>query len=372
MAGREKEKMSSSEQQIVVDLRSDTVTKPTDEMRVAMMEAVVGDDVHQDDPTVKELQEKAAVLFGKEGALFVPSGTMGNLISVMVHCSRRGDEVLVGDKAHITVYEQGGVASIGGVHPRTVKTLPNGTLDLEDLQSKIRQDDDHFPCTRLVCIENTHNLMGGRVLKLDYMKELTKVTSKYGLKLHIDGARIFNASVALGVPVAVLAEGADSVSTCLSKGLGAPVGSIIVGSNVFIEKARRVRKALGGGMRQAGVLAAPGIIALEKSKRLHIDHEKAKQLATGIAQMESYGLKIDLDSIETNMVYFTVCHPHLSAAQVVEKLDTCDDGDMVRVRMLVAAGNLVRAVIHHQVTSEGIQLSLKKLKEILKNDNMTD
>ena len=338
-----------------------------------MMEAVVGDDVRQDDPTVKELEKKAAVVFGKESALFVSSGTMGNLISVLVHCSRRGDEVLVGDKAHITVFEQGGVASLGGVHPRTVKTQPNGTLDLEDLQSKIRQDDIHFPCTRLVCIENTHNLLGGRALKLDYMKELTKVTSKYGLKLHIDGARIFNASAALGVPVAALVEGADSVSCCLSKGLGAPVGSVIVGSSDFIEKARRLRKALGGGMRQCGVLAAPGIIALEKmSKRLHEDHKKAKQLATGIAQMESAGLQIDLDSVETNMVYFTVCHPHLNGAQVVEKLEACEGHDTVQVRMLVVTGNIVRAVIHHQVTSEGIELSLKKLKDVIGMTILTD
>lgn len=347
----------------MIDLRSDTVTKPTHEMRVAMMEAVVGDDVFQEDPAVKDLEEKAAAIFGKERALFVPSGTMGNLISVMVHCSRRGDEVLIGDSSHISVYEQGGVASLGGVHPRTVKTLLDGTLDLEDLQSKIRPDDIHAPCTRLVCIENTHNLMGGRVLRLDYMKKLTELTGKHSLKLHIDGARIFNASVALDVPVAVLVEGADSVSCCLSKGLGAPVGSVIAGNTDFIIKARRLRKALGGGMRQSGVLAAPGLIALEKmSQRLKVDHDNAKQLAFGMAKMK--GLQVDVNNVETNMVYFTVCHPHLSASQVVEKLDT-SEGDAVRVKMLVVKENTIRAVTHHQVTTEGVELCLEKLKEIL-------
>lgn len=349
----------------VIDLRSDTVTTPTHGMRVAMMEAVVGDDVFQEDPAVKDLEEKAAALFGKESALFVASGTMGNLISVMVHCSRRGDEVLIGDSSHISVFEQGGVASLGGVHPRTVKTLLDGTLDLEDLQSKIRPDDIHAPCTRLVCIENTHNLMGGRVIRLDYMKKLTELTSKHSLKLHIDGARIFNASTALDIPVALLVEGADSVSCCLSKGLGAPVGSVIAGNTDFIVKARRLRKALGGGMRQSGVIAAPGLIALEKmSQRLQVDHDNAKQLAFGMAKMKSLGLQIDLDTVETNMVYFTVCHPNLSASDVVEKLDTCE-GDAVRVRMLVVKGNIIRAVTHHQVTTEGIELCLKKLKQIL-------
>lgn len=351
----------------VIDLRSDTVTTPTHEMRVAMMEAEVGDDVCGEDPTVNALEKKAASVFGKEEALFVSSGTMGNLISVMVHCSRRGDEALMGDRSHIVVYEQGGVASLGGVHPRTVKTMPDGTLDLEDVRVKIRADDIHYPCTRLLCIENTHNLMGGRVLQLEYMKRVVELTEEFHLKLHIDGARIFHAATALNVPVASLVDGADSVSCCLSKGLGAPVGSVIAGSSAFIGAARRLRKALGGGTRQSGVLAAPGIIALEKmSKRLQVDHDNAKRLAYGIADMKSLGLEIDLDSVETNMVYFTVCHSKLSAAQLLEKLETCEDGG-VRIRMDGAdgQGSTVRAVTHHQVTSEGIDLCLKKLKSVL-------
>lgn len=354
-----------SKQVQVIDLRSDTVTKPTHEMRVSMMEALVGDDVFKDDPTVNMLEKKAAAMFGMESALFVTSGTMGNLISVMVHCSRRGDEVLIGDKSHISVFEQGGVASIGGVHPRTVRTLPDGTLNLEELQSKIMPDDIHFPSVRLVCIENTHNLMGGRVLSLEYMKRLVEFTKKNNLKLHVDGARIFNAATALNVPVASLVEGADSVSFCLSKGLGAPIGSIIAGSSDFIVKAHRLRKSLGGGMRQSGVLAAPGLIALEKmSLRLQVDHDNAKRLALGIARMRSLGLQVLLDTVETNLVYFTVCHPNLSASQLLEKLETCVNGG-VCVKMTVVEGSVVRGVTHHQVSQEDIDLCLQKLASIL-------
>ena len=353
------------EQLHVVDLRSDTVTTPTQQMRIAMMEAVVGDDVFGDDPTVSLLESKAASIFGKENAIFVPSGTMGNLISIMVHCSRRGDEVLIGDRSHITCYEQGGVASIGGVHPRTVKTLSDGTLDLNDLQSKVRPDDIHAPCTRLVCIENTHNLMGGKVLKPLYMKKLVEFANRNNLKLHVDGARIFNAATALSIPVASLVEGADSVSSCLSKGLCAPVGSVIAGSNEFIKNARRLRKALGGGMRQAGVLAAPGLIAIEKMPlRLEVDHNNAKRLSIGIANMKHLGLQIEVDSVETNIVLFVVCHPKLNGSQLVKKLE---EGNDAKVRMLVVEGNTVRAVTHCQVSQVGIDLCLEKMKSVLEN-----
>lgn len=354
-------------QKQAVDMRSDTVTEPTDEMRTAMYEASVGDDVFEEDPTVILLESKAAALLGKESALFVPSGTMGNLLSIMVHCSRRGDEVLVGDKCHITIYEQGGVASIAGVHPRTVKTLPDGTLDLRDLQEKVRPNDIHAPSSRLVCIENTHNLMGGRVIRPIYMKTLVELAQSYSLKVHVDGARIFNAATALGVPVSSLLEGVDSVSCCLSKGLGSPIGSVIAGSSLFIKAARRLRKVLGGGMRQVGILAAPGIIALEKmSLRLQEDHDNAKRLAVGISSMKHLGLDVDPDKVETNIVCFEVSHPELSGQLLVEKLAS-DDGSGVIVKMLVAQGNTVRAVTHHQVTQDGVDLCLKKLKNILVN-----
>lgn len=351
----------------VIDMRSDTVTVPTKEMRIAMSEAEVGDDVFEDDPTLNLLEKKAASIFGKEKALFVPSGTMGNLICVMVHCSRRGDEVLLGDRCHISQYEQGGVASIGGVHSRTVKTLSNGTLDLDDLKAKIMPNDVHAPCTRLVCIENTHNLMGGRVLHPAYIKRLVQLTRANSLKLHVDGARIFNAATALDVPVASLVEDADSVSFCLSKGLGAPVGSIILGSSEFITKARRLRKALGGGMRQVGVLAAPGIIALEKmSLKLQGDHDNAKRLALGLAAMKPLGVLVDPDTVETNLVYFSVCHPNLSGMQLIEKLGAADSNGVV-VKMMIVMDNTVRAVLHHQVSPKDVELCLHKVKFILEN-----
>lgn len=352
----------------VVDLRSDTVTTPTHEMRAAMFDAKVGDDVFEDDPTVKLLEGKAAQMLGKETALFVVSGTMGNLISVMVHCSRRGEEVLLGDQSHISRYEQGGVASIGGVHARTVKTMEDGTLDLKDLKSKLMPDDVHHPCSRLVCVENTHNLMGGRTLHPSYMECLAEVARAHNLLIHVDGARIFNAATALGVPVTELVKHADSVSICLSKGLGAPVGSIIAGNSVFIKKARRVRKALGGGLRQVGVLAAPGLIALEKmSLRLQEDHDNAKRLARGLSEMESLGLEIYPEKVETNIVYFSISSAAgLSAHQVAERLASTEWGS-VMVKILAVKGNLMRAVIHHQVSQEDIDLCLNKMKFVLQN-----
>ena len=349
----------------MVDMRSDTVTQPTLEMRTAAFEAEVGDDVFGDDPTVKLLEKTAASIFGKEAALFVTSGTMGNLISVMVHCSRRGEEVLVGDRSHITCYEQGGVATLGGVRPRTVKTLPNGTLDLKDLKSKIMPDDVHFTHSRLVCIENTHNLMGGIPITPAYMDDLAKVARESHLKLHVDGARIFNAATALGVSVAVLVEKADSVSCCLSKGLAAPVGSIIAGTTKFITKARRLRKALGGGMRQAGVLAAPGLIALEKmTLRLQDDHDNARRLALGLVDMQHLGIKIDISSVRTNMVYFSLSHPKLNLDDLLETLGNKENG--VCVKML-REGDLLRAVFHLQVSQEDINLCLQKMKSILES-----
>lgn len=354
-------------EQVVVDLRSDTITKPTHEMRAAMMEAVVGDDVYEEDPTVSMLEKKAAGILGMENALFVASGTMGNLISIMVHCSKRDDEILVGDQSHISLYEQGNVATIGRVHPRTVRNLSDGTLDLQDLESKIRPSDIHFPCTQLICIENTQNQMGGRVLSLAYMKKLLELTAKKSIKLHIDGARIFNAAVALDVPVSSLVKGADSVSFCLSKGLGAPIGSIVGGSKDFIQKARRLRKALGGGMRQCGVIAAPALIALEKMPlKLKVDHDNAKHLAWGIARMKSLGLQIEPNTVETNILCFSVHHPKFTAFQFLEQLQKCENNG-VQVRMLALDHSKLRAVTHHQVSKEDIDLCLHKMEQILKN-----
>src|SRR5688572_30021332 len=276
-----------------VDLRSDTVTKPTPEMREAMAEAEVGDDVYMDDPTVNQLQEKAAEMLGKEDSLFVPSGTMGNLLALLVHC-QRGDEVIVGDKSHIYMNEAGGMAALGGIHPRPVNNQTDGTLSLDDILASIQTEDVHHTITRLICLENTQNVCGGVPLSVEYTRAVGKIAHDNNLSLHMDGARIFNAAAALGAPVKELVQSADSVMFCLSKGLVAPIGSMLVGTGKFIARARHVRKMAGGGMRQVGVLAAAGIISLETMvNRLADDHLRAKKLAAGLRQVK--GVIVDKD-----------------------------------------------------------------------------
>jgi len=303
----------------IIDMRSDTVTKPTDDMREAMKHAVVGDDVFGDDPTVALLETKSAHMFGKEAALFVPSGTMGNLLCVLVHCSGRGEEFIVGEHAHIYTSEQGGASWIGGVHSFAVPNQPDGTIKLEDLESAIRVDDPHYPITKLICLENTHNRMGGRVLSIEYVEKVADLCAKYNLKLHLDGARIFNAATALGVHVSKLVKRVDSVSVCLSKGLGAPVGSVIAGTKDFIRQAGRLRKALGGGLRQAGVLAAPGIIALEKmSLKLQEDHNKAKKMAQVLAQLP--GIEVDPVTVESNIIFLKVVKEGMTSKEFQDRL----------------------------------------------------
>ncbi len=238
-----------------IDLRSDTVTRPTPAMRQAMADAVVGDDVYGEDPTIRRLEEMVAARLGKEAAVFVPSGTMGNLVSVLSHCGR-GDELILGDQSHIFHYEQGGSAAVGGVHPRPLPNHADGTIDLNQIEDAIRSDNEHYPVTRLIALENTHNRCGGAVLTPEYVDSVGALAQAHGLKLHVDGARLWNAAVALHETPARLVAAADSVSVCFSKGLAAPVGSAVAGSHAFIRQARRMRKQVGGGMRQAGVLAA--------------------------------------------------------------------------------------------------------------------
>ncbi len=288
----------------MIDLRSDTVTQPTPAMREAMDTAQVGDDVYGEDPTVNRLQEMAADMLGKERALFVPSGTMGNLASILAHC-QRGDEVILGDKAHTFLFEAGGISALGGVHSCQLPNQSDGTLDLERIYQAIRPDDVHDPITRLVALENTHNRCGGVVLNADYIKAVSKLAHENHLKLHIDGARIFNAAIALGKPASTLAAPADSLTFCLSKALSAPVGSVIVGERDFIQRAHRIRKMLGGGMRQAGVLAAAGIVALETMiDRLSEDHARARRLAEDLGRIP--GLTLDLGMPQTNMVFVSL------------------------------------------------------------------
>ena len=342
----------------VVDLRSDTLTRPTAEMSRAMAEADVGDDVFGEDPTVNKLEELAADRMGKEAALFVASGTMGNLVSLLAHCGR-GEEIILGSFAHTFYFEQGGSAAVGGIHPRTLPNQPDGTLLLADIEGAIRTDNVHFPRTRLIVLENTHNLCGGYPLEIAYMQAVSDIARRHSLKIHVDGARFFNAAVALDVPAAELAADADSLSFCLSKGLGAPVGSVVCGSREFISEARRARKILGGGMRQAGVLAAAGIVALnEMVDRLADDHANARKLAEGLAQMP--GVLVDPEQIRTNIVYFEVDRQDMTVEEVVKRLD--ESG----ARMLPVGPGRIRAVTHYHISSEDIDYVLGVFAKVLK------
>jgi threonine aldolase len=337
-----------------IDLRSDTVTQPTPAMREAMYRAEVGDDVYGEDPTVNRLEELAAEIMGKEAAVFVPAGTMGNAIAILVHC-RRGDEVLAGDRAHIYLYEVGGAARLNGSPIRAIPTLPDGTLNREKLAGSFFGNDVHEARTGLLCLEDTHNMCGGRVIAPQTLRELAAPARARDLPVHMDGARIFNAAVALGVPASALAAEVDSVMFCLSKGLSAPVGSMLAGSCGFIAEARRMRKLLGGGMRQAGILAAAGIVALnEMVERLAEDHANARQLAEGLANMSN--IAIDPAAVESNMVFFGAAdsdNARLVEAAAAEGmlLSGSDDGR-------------IRAVTHCGITGEDIDTALAIIGQV--------
>lgn len=341
----------------IIDLRSDTVTKPTPAMRRAMYEAEVGDDVLGDDPTVKRLEAMAAERLGKEAGLFVASGTMGNLVCLLTHCGR-GDEAILGDQAHTYIYEQGGSSALGGIHPRPLPNQPDGTLDLAQIEAAIRAENDHFPRTRLILLENTHNRCGGAVLPVSYMQAVGKLARKHGLGYHLDGARLFNAAVALDVDVEEIVADCDSVSFCLSKGLAAPVGSVVVGSRAFIQEARRNRKILGGGMRQAGVIAAAGIVALtEMVDRLAEDHANARRLAEGIAGLP--GIRLDPASVQTNLVIFSLERPDLTPQQLADRL--AGRG----VWLFAIGGKRLRAVTNYHVTTSDVETAIRAFDDIL-------
>ncbi|MCD6290341.1 MAG: low-specificity L-threonine aldolase [Anaerolineae bacterium] len=342
----------------VVDLRSDTITRPTPAMRRAMAEAEVGDDVFGEDPTVNRLQEMAAERMGKEAALFVASGTMGNLVSLLAHCGR-GDEVILGDQAHTYIYEQGGSAALGGIHPRVVPNQPDGTMDLQQIEDAIRPDNEHFPRSRLIALENTHNRCYGTPITAEYTKAVSQIARRHGLKVHVDGARIFNAAIALGVDVKELVADVDSVMFCLSKGLAAPVGSVVCGTREFIAQARRTRKVVGGGMRQAGILAAAGIVALtEMVDRLAEDHANARRLAEGLANID--GLSVDLDRVSTNILYFDVTRETLTAQELVDRLNA--EG----VRVLSTGPRRIRAVTNYHVSADDIDYALGVFQRALR------
>ena len=341
-----------------IDLRSDTVTHPTPAMREAMAMAEVGDDVLGDDRTVKRLEEMAAERLGHPAGLFVPSGTMGNLVAVLTHCGR-GHELIAGDRSHTLNHEQGGAAALGGVVLRAVPNQPDGTLRLEDVEDAIQDEDPHHARTRLICLENTQNAAGGIPLDAAYTKSMAALARRHGLRLHIDGARIFNAAIALGAPVSDLARDADSVTFCLSKGLSAPVGSVLCGSKEFIAEALRARKVVGGAMRQAGVLAAAGIVALDTMvDRLAEDHANAKRLAEGLA--DTPGFAVDVDRIRTNMVYFDLAPDvRIDAPEVERRLAGR------RVLLFAVGKRRFRAVTHAWVTQVEIDQALLTLRTVL-------
>ncbi|KAL9381850.1 hypothetical protein Peur_024885 [Populus x canadensis] len=344
-----------------VDLRSDTVTKPTEAMRAAMANAEVDDDVLSYDPSALRLETEMAKVTGKEAALFVPSGTMGNLVSVLVHCNIRGSEVILGNNSHIHIYENGGISTIGGVHPRTVKNNDDGTMDIDLIEAAIRDPRGEivYPTTRLICLENTQANCGGRCLSVEYTDKVGELAKKHGLKLHMDGARIFNASIALGVPVHRLLQAADSASVCLSKGLGAPVGSVIVGSKSFIAKARILRKTLGGGMRQVGILCAAALVALHETViKLEDDHKKTKMLAEGLNQIK--GLRLNVAAVETNIIFFDVVE---GAKITAEKL--CKNLEQHGILVMQESPVRIRVVLHHQISESDVQYALSCFKQAL-------
>lgn len=345
-----------------IDLRSDTVTWPTPAMREAMANAHVGDDVYGEDPTINQLQAEAAAMLGKEAGLFVASGSMGNLISVMTHC-RHGEEMILGKQAHIFKYEAGSASAVGGIHPNTIEVEPDGTLPLDAIRAAVRPAGDyHFPRTRLICLENTQGTVGGIPISAEYTAQVGAIAREHDLKLHIDGARIFNAATALGVPAAELAAHADSLTFCLSKGLCAPVGSVIVGSQAFIDRARGVRKLLGGGMRQAGVLAAAGLISLrEMTQRLAEDHANACRLAEGMASIPH--IELDPARVRTNMIFFTLAEssplpPDVLARRLKEEYN-------IVISAYGRGRTSIRLVTHYWITRAHVDTMLGALRTLL-------
>jgi threonine aldolase len=340
-----------------IDLRSDTVTLPTPAMREAMANAEVGDDVLGEDPTVNRLEAMAAERMGKEAALFVSSGTMGNLVAVLTHCGR-GEEMIVGDRAHIFLNEAGGTSALGGIHSRQVPNQPDGTLEPAQVEAAIRAENPHYPRSRLICLENTHNRCGGACLTPDYMHTMRGLADQYKLRIHLDGARVFNAAIAQALDVRELTRDADSLSFCLSKGLSAPVGSLVCGPTGFIYEARRVRKLLGGGMRQAGVIAAAGIVALEHMvDRLAEDHVNARRLAEGLA--DTPGILLDPGRVHTNIVIFELHDGRLDASEFCKKLSNHG------VKMSPVEARKIRAVTHHGIEADHIQQALAAVAQVM-------
>ena len=344
------------EEEALIDLRSDTVTQPSPAMREAMYRAEVGDDVYGEDPTVNELERLAAERLGKEAALFLLSGTMGNLVGILSQ-TRRGDEAIVGEHAHIFLNEAGGAAALGGVQLFPIPST-RGVLSPDTVEASIRADNVHYPRTALVCLENTANRDGGAVVSVEATNAVAAVAHRHGLRLHLDGARLFNAAVALGTPASTLVQQVDSVTFCLSKGLGCPVGSILAGSAPYIKEARRWRKMVGGSLRQSGIIAAAGIVALnEMVDRLAEDHRNARLLAEGLSRLP--GLSVDPAAVETNIIFLDVTGPGVDPKRFVQAL--AERG----VKIGSPYGARIRVVTHYQFREEDIPTVLKAAEEAL-------
>ena len=342
----------------IIDLRSDTVTQPTEAMRRAMAAAEVGDDVYDEDPTINNLHVYAAEITGKEASLFVPSGTMGNLIAVLVHCGR-GDEAMMGDASHTYLNEAGGLSALGGVFPNIIPNQPDGTLRLEDIRRAVREEDIHHPISKLLILENTQNVCGGAVLGSQYIHEAQTLAHDAGMKCHMDGARIFNAAVAMNTKAELLLSTSDSVMFCLSKGLCAPVGSMLCGSMEFIQSAKRLRKQLGGGMRQAGILAAAGLIAVKDMReRLGEDHLRAKTLAEGLAQIP--GIEMDKGLPQTNMVFIRINDSHAKSLNKIKE-------EMAKEGILIGQSDPqhFRLVTHYWINDTDIFKTIQAMNRVL-------
>lgn len=340
----------------MIDLRSDTVTSPTEEMREAMAQAAVGDDVYGEDPTVNQLEELCAAMLGKEAGLFVPSGTMGNLIALLTH-THPGEEIILGAESHIYYYEVGGLARIAGVLPRLFDDT-SGTVNADAISNLFRAPNLHLPSTSLICLENTHNRGGGTIISPEQMQEIYELASSYKLAVHLDGARLFNAAVASGLPVTTFSCYADTVNVCLSKGLSAPVGSVLTGSHDFIGRARRQRKLVGGGMRQAGILAAAGILALQTMvDRLADDHKHAYQLAEGLIKLP--GIDLDIDRVQTNMVAFSISNSGLTTDDFLAGIKS--QGVLASS---VGPGR-IRMVVNRHITANDVTQTLQAVSETL-------
>ena len=341
----------------IIDLRSDTVTQPSDQMRDAISNSLLGDDVFGEDPTVNEIEQKAAQIMGKESALLVPSGTMGNLVSILSHCER-GTEIILGHKSHTFIYEGGGISSVGGIHSRQLLNDDFGIINLDDIKQAVRDDNVHYPKTSAISLENTHNMCFGSPIEPNYIKSVSVIAKENNLKLHIDGARIFNAAVSLNIDVKDFVKNVDSVTFCLSKGLAAPIGSVVCGSKKFIDKARRHRKVLGGGMRQAGIIAAAGLISLDDCiMQIKKDHNNAKVLAEGLNKIK--GLSVQLNLVQTNIIFFKLESDEITAQALVESMNSKG------IKFFETSPNRFRLVTHYGITKKDIYKTLIEFDKCL-------